>query len=58
MRFSVGQTIRSAIVDAALLRERWQSGVTYNPLSARTARIPIRSMQPCAPGIRCTAAGC
>ena len=40
MRFSVGQTIRSAIVDAVLLRERWQSGVTYNPLSARTAQDP------------------
>ena len=40
MRFSVGQTIRSAIVDATLLRERWQSGVTYNPLSARTAQDP------------------
>ena len=40
MRFSVGQTIRSAIADAALLRERWQSGVTYNPLSVRTAQDP------------------
>ena len=58
MMLSVDEAIRSAVVDVLLLRERWQSGVAYNPLSARTARIPIPSMRPCAPGLRCTAAGC
>ena len=37
---SVGEAIRSAIVSAALLRERWQSGVAYNPLSDRMAQDP------------------
>ena len=37
---SVGEAIRSAIVSAVLLRERWQSGVAYNPLSDRMAQDP------------------
>lgn len=36
----VAEAIRSAAVEALLLRERWESGVAYNPLSARTARDP------------------
>ena len=32
--------IRSAAVGALLLRERWQSGVSYNPLSADMAQDP------------------
>ena len=40
MMLSVGEAIRSAVVDVLLLRERWQSGVAYNPLSARTAQDP------------------
>ena len=37
---SLGDAIRSAVVDVLLLRERWESGVAYNPLSARMARDP------------------
>ena len=37
---SVGEAIRSTIVSAVLLRERWQSGVAYNPLSDRMAQDP------------------
>ena len=37
---SVGDAIRSAVAGALLLRERWESGVAYNPLSARTAQDP------------------
>ncbi len=37
---SVSEAIRSAIVSAVLLRERWQSGVAYNPLSDRMAQDP------------------
>ena len=37
---SVGEAIRSAIVSAVLVRERWQSGVAYNPLSDRMAQDP------------------
>ena len=40
MMLSVDEAIRSAVVDVLLLRERWQSGVAYNPLSARTAQDP------------------
>ena len=32
--------IRSLAVNALLLRERWQSGVSYNPLSAEMAQDP------------------
>ena len=32
--------IRSVAVNALLLRERWQSGVSYNPLSAEMAQDP------------------
>ena len=40
MKFSVGEAIRSAVAGTMVLRERWQSGVSYNPLSARTAQDP------------------
>ena len=34
------QAIRSLVVGSMLTRERWQSGVAYNPLSAQTAQDP------------------
>ena len=34
------EAMRSLAVNALLLRERWQSGVSYNPLSAETAQDP------------------
>ena len=34
------QTIRSVAVGSMLARERWQSGVAYNPLSTQTAQDP------------------
>ena len=34
------RVLRSLAVDALLVRERWQSGVAYNPLSASVARDP------------------
>ena len=34
------EAIRSLVVGALLLRERWQSGVSYNPLSAEMAQDP------------------
>ena len=34
------QAIRSAVANAVLVRERWQSGVAYNPLSSRMAQDP------------------
>ena len=37
---SVAEAIRSAAIRAVILRERWQSGVAYDPLSARAARDP------------------
>ena len=37
---SVGEAIRPAIAGAMTLRERWRSGVGYNPLSDRTAQDP------------------
>ena len=37
---SMRHAIRSAYANAVLVRERWQSGVAYNPLSARTAQDP------------------
>ena len=40
MILPVGEAIRSAVIKAVILRERWQSGVAYDPLSARTARDP------------------
>ena len=36
----VGKAMRSLVAEALLLRERWESGVAYNPLSARTAQDP------------------
>ena len=38
--YSVREAIRSAGIKAVILRERWQSGVAYDPLSARTTRDP------------------
>lgn len=38
--FSIGEAIRSAVIRAVILRERSQSGVAYDPLSARTTRNP------------------
>ena len=34
------EAIRSVVVNVLLLRERWQSGVSYNPLSAEMAQDP------------------
>ena len=34
------QAIRSVVVGSMLARERWQSGVAFNPLSTRTAQDP------------------
>ena len=35
-----GEAIRSVVAGAALLAEPWESGVAYNPLSARTVQDP------------------
>ena len=40
MTGSVGAAIRSVAAAAVAVRERWESGVTYNPLSSRTAQNP------------------
>ena len=40
MAFSPAQAIRSVAACAVALGERWHSGVTYNPFSARTAQDP------------------
>ena len=37
---AVDEAVRSAVASAAALRERWQCGLAYNPLSARTAQDP------------------
>ncbi len=37
---SVGTAIRSTVAGTAALCERWRSGVSYNPLSARTVQNP------------------
>ena len=37
---SMRHAIRSVVANAALVRERWQSGVAYNPLSTRMAQDP------------------
>ena len=37
---SLGEAMRSAVVGAVLLRERWRDGVAYNPLSAGMAQDP------------------
>ena len=34
------ETIRSAAIKTALLRERWQNGTVYNPVSARMTQDP------------------
>ena len=34
------QAIRSVVVGSMIARERWQSGVAFNPLSTRTAQDP------------------
>ena len=38
--FPFGEAIRSAVAGVLLLPDRWESGVAYNPLSARTAQDP------------------
>ena len=38
--FSMRQAMRSVVVSAMLARERWRSGVAYNPLSRQTAQDP------------------
>ncbi len=40
MTYSPRDTIRSALASPVLLRERWRSGVAWNPLSARMAQDP------------------
>ena len=37
---ALGNAIRSVVINTMLLRERWQSGVAYNPLAARMAEDP------------------
>ena len=37
---SLRKAVRSVAINALLARERWQSGVAYNPLSDRVARDP------------------
>ena len=37
---SIGEAIRPAMASAMTLRERWRSGVGYNPLSDRTVQNP------------------
>ena len=36
----LGNAIRSLVINTVLVRERWQSGVAYNPLSAGMAQDP------------------
>ena len=38
--FSVSKALRSVFVNAVLLREHWQSGLAYNPLSDRMMQDP------------------
>ena len=40
MTLSLAMAMRSALASPVLLRERWQSGVAYNPMSARMAQNP------------------
>ena len=40
MASSLKKAVRSVAINALLARERWQSGVAYNPLSDRVARDP------------------
>ena len=37
---SIRETVRTAFAGAAVLGERWRTGVAYNPLSDRTAQDP------------------
>ena len=37
---SIREAMRSVLVGTVLVRERWRSGVAYNPLSARMAQDP------------------
>ena len=43
MTLSLGEALRPVLACPVLLRERWQSGVAYNPLSARMAQDPYRA---------------
>ena len=40
MALSMRKVIRSAVVNTRLLRERWESGVAYNPLSDQATQDP------------------
>ncbi len=40
MRGQLGEAARTAFAGAAVLGERWRTGVAYNPLSDRTAQDP------------------
>ena len=40
MAMALRQAIRSLAINTVLVRERWQSGVVYNPLSGRIAQDP------------------
>ena len=40
MEISIRQAIRSVAINAVLVRERWHSGVAYNPLSSRLVQNP------------------
>ena len=55
--FSMQQAIRSIVVGAVLARERWQSGVAYNPLSRQTAQDPYPVYAVLRERTRCTGAG-
>ena len=48
--FSVSAMIRSTVVNAVLLRERWQSGVAYNPLWALVSKAftprAVKALEP------------
>ena len=40
MTYPAGEAVRAALAHAAVLGERWRSGVAYNPLSSRMAQDP------------------
>ena len=48
------EAIRSLAVGALLVRERWESGVSYNPLSPEMAQDPTRPMRSYAPATPCS----
>ncbi len=40
MSLAIRKAIRSVAANTMLVRERWESGVAYNPLSSSTAQDP------------------